>query len=197
MSSAARPSFIKRVLETGKRFATKHPVITNAITYGTIYTCAELTQQTIIGLEKYDWVRASRFTIIGTAFFGPCGYYWYKWLDGFLPGISKGVLVKKIFIDQMICSAGFLVIFFVVMSILERKPDITAELKQKFVPVFAASCCFWPAAQLINFYFLPTQYRVLYIASLGLVWGNFMCYMKRMGEETPNVTHAKQKAVLE
>ena len=110
---AARPSFYRRVFEAGKRFASKHPVITNGVTYGTIYTAAELTQQTIIGVEKYDLVRASRFTIVGTGFFGPIGYYWYKWLDGFLPGVSKGIIVKKIFLDQFICSSGFIAIFYV------------------------------------------------------------------------------------
>ena len=33
------------------------------------------------------------------------------------------------------------------MNLLEGKKDITSELKEKFVPTFAASCCFWPAAQ--------------------------------------------------
>ncbi len=111
--SAPKPSMLRQIWNAGKRFATKHPVITNGITYGTIYTAAELTQQTIIGVDKYDWARASRFTVVGTGFFGPIGYYWYKWLDGVLPGVAKGVLVRKVIIDQFVCSAGFIVIFFV------------------------------------------------------------------------------------
>ncbi len=34
-----------------------------------------------------------------------------------------------------------------VMNILERKKDVTSELIEKFPTTFAASCCFWPAAQ--------------------------------------------------
>ncbi|KOB68622.1 putative pmp22 peroxisomal membrane protein [Operophtera brumata] len=43
--------------------------------------------------------------------------------------------------------------------------------------------CFWPPVQIINFYYLPTHYRVLYINIATMVFNIFMSYMKHYDQK--------------
>ena len=43
---------------------------------------------------------------------------------------------------------------------------------------FQADWTFWPAAQAVNFYVLPSHLRVIYVAFATLCWNTFLSYMK-------------------
>lgn len=82
---------------------------------------------------------------------------------------------------------------------MEQAEDPFAELKAKFVPTFVRSCFFWlPGkyldsfqkkftnfylfilpAQTINFYWVPSRFRVVYVGTCSLIWANILCWVKR------------------
>ncbi|KAL3869288.1 hypothetical protein ACJMK2_041990 [Sinanodonta woodiana] len=66
------------------------------------------------------------------------------------------------------------------MSLLEGKTpqEGVQEVKDKFLMVYMVDWCVWPPCQFINFYFLPTQFRVLYVSSITLCWNTFLSWMK-------------------
>lgn len=38
-------------------------------------------------------------------------------------------------------------------------------------------CSIWPIVQLINFYFIPTVYRLLYVNFVSLLWNALLSYL--------------------
>lgn len=53
------------------------------------------------------------------------------------------------------------------------------ECKEKFVPTYARSCLFWLPAQTLNFYYIPPQFRVVFVGTCAFAWVNILCWVKR------------------
>ncbi|XP_033125703.1 mpv17-like protein isoform X2 [Anneissia japonica] len=171
----------------------KHPVIANSITYCAIFASAEVTQQLVwadrscsnssststLGLD-IDWRKVRNIATLGLVFNGPAAFTWYRLLDRWFPGTLRKTVFKKTIVDQVIGCPPFVSAFYVGLSILEGKEDKFASLKEKFWSAYLAGFCFWPPAQTINFFFVPSHFRVLYVASAGFVWANILCFINKM-----------------
>ncbi|XP_022218890.2 mpv17-like protein 2 [Drosophila obscura] len=121
-------------------------------------------------IERFDSLRTSHMATSGVTV-GVICHYWYKMLDKRMPGRSMRVVAKKIVLDQLICSPVYISVFFVTLGLLEKKDkhEVWEEIKEKAWKLYAAEWTVWPAAQFINFYWIPTHYRIFYdnIISLG------------------------------
>ncbi len=42
--------------------------------------------------------------------------------------------------------------------------------------------CIWPPTQYVNFVYVPTKYRVLYVNGITVIWDVFLSYMKHYDE---------------
>lgn len=49
---------------------------------------------------------------------------------------------------------------------------------------FQSSCMFWMPAQALNFFFVPSSLRVVYIGSCSFMWCNILCMKKRGNDAT-------------
>ncbi|XP_046993725.1 mpv17-like protein [Schistocerca americana] len=169
-----------------RRLFLRFPVLANSLVYGTLYTGAEFSQQTITHkiLEKgeprpYDLRSIGHYGVLGLGFYPQVYYYWYRWLDRRFVGTAAATVLKKMLLDQFVLTPPLLVAFYVSMSLMERKKDLFEECRNKLVPTFKTSCLFWMPAQLVNFMWVPPAARVIYVGSCALVWVNILCWFKR------------------
>jgi len=167
----------------------KYPKVANCLVYGSLYTTAEFSQQTIIKKyfpkkegkepESYDWETLKRYGLLGTLVLPNIMNVFYGWLDTRFIGTGARMVFQKMVLDQCILTPILLVSFFTAMSYMEGKEDLTEELRNKIVPTFATSCLFWLPAQAVNFRVVPAAFRIVYMGFATFFWANILCYIKR------------------
>ncbi|KAJ8306344.1 hypothetical protein KUTeg_016889, partial [Tegillarca granosa] len=110
----------------------------------------------------------------------PVFHTWYKVLDKYVVGVGKKTVFKKIVADQILATPILYAAFFFGCGMLEGKgvSGSIQEIKDKLLIVYLVDFCVWPAAQYINFNYLPTEYRVLYVSCVTLAWNMFLSFMK-------------------
>lgn len=120
--------------------------------------------------RQMDKERSFRMTAAGISVGTVC-HYWYNFLDKKFPERTLKVVLKKVALDQLVCSPLYITVFFVTTCALEKTTvqEFKNELLHKWWRLYLAEWIIWPPAQVINFCFLPTKFRVLYdnIISLG------------------------------
>ncbi|KAG5863754.1 hypothetical protein JTB14_030548 [Gonioctena quinquepunctata] len=127
-----------------KKSLATYPILTNSLIYGSLCTASEFSQQTINKIlvddpKPLDSRSIGRYVIYGTCIGGPLIAVWYRNLDKWFQGTATKVIVKKLMVDQFTFTASLLVVFYVSMSLMERKADIFQECREKFVPTFQTS----------------------------------------------------------
>jgi len=171
-------------------FKNKRPLAFNCLTYGTLYMGAEFSQQSMLRKvlpekkEDYDFKLISRYGVLGTAVFPPILFYWYKWLDGRFVGTAVKTIATKVVLDQAVSAPIILGLFYIGMSLMEGRPDIFQELREKFVDTFKKCVMFWGPMMFANFRLVPSTGRVAFVAFANLIWVNILCMCKRTSKQT-------------
>lgn len=158
-------------------FSERYLLITNIGLCVSLSALGDTIQQSVKrarGLAKtHDYVRTKNMSVAAVSM-GIICHYWYRWLDRFLPGYSMRIVMKKVIWDQIVLSPFMWVTYFVVLGLLEQSgyARFYERLTDKGGKLYLAEWLVWPPAQVLNFYFLPTRFRVLYdnIVSLGFDW---------------------------
>jgi len=99
--------------------------------------------------------------------------------------------VKKVVLDQLVSPAPILILFYVSMSVMEKKADITAECRAKLETSLKARYCFMLPAAVINFAMVPAHLRVSWQGVTTFFWVNILCYLKRLSIEDEVFTQAE------
>ncbi|XP_076376663.1 mpv17-like protein 2 [Megalopta genalis] len=174
----------KKIHIIGKQlFSPKYLLYTNVAISISLSALGDVLEQHY-EILKGDWnkfsVNRTRNMAVSGMSIGIVCHYWYKYLDARLPGRSISTVLKKVVVDQLICSPLCIAIFFVTLGILERNSwsDLKNEIIRKAHILYIAEWVIWPPAQIFNFYFLPTKYRVLYDNTISLGYDIYTSQIK-------------------
>lgn len=179
-SSSALSKF-RRVVKVA--FSDKYLFYTNITISLTLSSVGDIMEQTYEvytdEIEKYDLKRTMHMGFSGIGV-GILCHHWYKILDRFIIGKSFDMVVKKVLLDQLLFSPIMIITFFGSLAIFEKEPlaNFQEEVRDKFITLYRAEWMVWPPAQVINFYFLPTRYRVLYDNTISLGYDVYTSQVK-------------------
>ena len=127
---------------------------------------------------------AKNVALFGATMAAPVFHFWYRFLDARFVGTAPTMLIKKVALDQIFASSSVSALFLVAVPAFQGEaggdlvgPD--SLLRRKFLSVYLTGCAFWPAAQIVNFRFVPPQYRVAYLGFAAFLWTNVLCCFSR------------------
>ena len=129
-------------------------------------------------------------------------HYWYNFLDKKIPGKTIGIVTRKIIYDQLLFSPILIVACLGVAGLIEAssRQKILTDIKEKGkclscsqnssssllnlkialtgTRLYIAEWFIWPPAQFVNFYFLPTKFRVVYDNFISLGYDMYTSHVK-------------------
>jgi protein Mpv17 len=160
------------------------PLLVKAATSFVGFTVGDILAQKFIDPDKeYDVNRTLRLGSFGALIHGPTGHFFYGFLDKQLPGTAATTVVSKVAIDQLIWNPIFGVMFFSYLGLTEGKTvdQIQTKIKNDLQTAVMGSWAVWIPAHTINFKFVPSSQRLLYINSIQIGYNVFLSFLGNKG----------------
>jgi protein Mpv17 len=161
---------------------TKYLIYTNvmiSVTFSGLGDLIEQVYEITVGHQK-DWDKMRTVKLASTGFpVGLACHNWYIVLDRCLSVRNGKNLAKKIVLDQLIASPVYICLFFTTLGLWNdwSKVDVIENIKKNGKEVYKMEWYVWPIAQLFNFYFLPTKFRILYDCTISLGFDVYFSYV--------------------
>ena len=170
---------------------TLYPLATKSVTVSGLCVVGDAISQAIAepkllqGKASYDVPRTLRMAVFGFVISGPLNHAWYGALERAVPGASLRANVVKTAADQLVFAPFILTAFFGSQELLAGKSvdAAVATVRGALWPSLQLNWCFWPAAQMINFRFVPPAQRVGFVSLCLVGWNAFLSYKFNQGKK--------------
>jgi protein Mpv17 len=193
------------------------PQLSNSVTGLVTFSAGDVLSQKFLNEgTDVDFGRAIKTGMLGVFMNGVVLHHWYNTLDrvfGKSMSSTKGVVLKMA-ADQLIYAPFSIAVFFGFASSLatmeatsqdtssikriEMIPGKVVELliekmENSFLPTLLADCCVWPFVNLINFSYIPKNYRPSFVGFAQLIWQTFV---SSMGHGSASSTVSSSEEIL-
>ncbi|XP_067839877.1 protein Mpv17 [Heptranchias perlo] len=165
-----------------QRLLSKHPWKVQILTSGALIGFSDIISQQLIeqqGLANHNIMRTVKMTTVGLIYVAPVLGVWYRGLDRLVVGQSKTAAFKKMLLDQFALAPCFLACFFSVTGLLRglSREEIWAKIQKDYKNALITNYYIWPAAQMLNFYFIPLAHRLAVVQIVALMWNTYLSWM--------------------
>ena len=133
-------------------------------------------------VKPYNWKRIFKQCIFGVIMTPYLHIQYNILIPKFFPNPGALNTAKLLFYDQTVNASVFLLAFFTYMDLL-NDVDLGTSLKNtyvKFFPTLIANWKVWPGVQLVNFTFVPPEYRVLFVNVVAIGWNTYLSYVQNV-----------------
>jgi len=163
-------------------FSSRYLLYTNCALSVGLSGAGDVLQQTVRHMRDPNRPISARriFNMsVSSLSFGVLSHYWYIWLDRRFVGRTIRTVLIKVALDQVILSPIMWIVYIGVLTLIERAPmkKFKLRLYNAATCMYVAEWCVWPPAQVFNFYYLPTHYRVLYVNTISLAFDWYSSYL--------------------
>ena len=88
--------------------------------------------------------------------------------------------------DQLLFSPASLAVFLILLRALERRcwEENIQYLRRDWWTIYTTGLEIWPFVQIIKFYLIPLNYRLVAAQSFALVWNTFVAYRARIDKQS-------------
>ena len=148
------------------------------------------TKLKMSGNFKWNLYRSCRFGAVGMTI-GIQLSIWYRILaTKIFVGESFGIAMKRMCIDQFLFAPWAISYVFTLNTFIDggNFQDALNRIKDQFIPTYKVNLMVWPAAQLINFWLIPVQYRVLMANGTALWWNTYLSYRSHVNITTNSIS---------
>ncbi|KAH8420010.1 hypothetical protein KR009_004795, partial [Drosophila setifemur] len=132
-------------------------------------------------LNDWDVGRTARFTALGLVVVGPVLRTWYMALERRVPKdyTTRRRGITKMLLDQGVFAPPFTLVMSYLVPKINGEPEeqIRKRIHEDYFHLLSRSYMLWPAAQFINFTYVPLSYQVLYVQCIAVIWN---CYLSVM-----------------
>lgn len=188
---AANSVFKWRHLEKIKDIYKTHPQFSNACTGFITFTVGDIIAQKIDknNSKNINVSRAIQLGLLGVVMNGFFLHRWFLILDKVVGKSTKNGAVLKVIADQVIYAPFAIISFFGFACVMKPSAEFRMEtlidkIQNDFVKTYIADCTIWPAANFINFSFVPLIYRASFTAVTQLVWQTYLSVVTHMNKGT-------------
>ena len=113
----------------------------------------------------------------------PTLHYWFRFLDKKIVG-QKGLQpFKKVVVDQSLMAPSINTGIIILLEVMQRRkwPEIRAKIGDNLPGILKNQYKLWPAVQLVNFYLVPLEYRVLVVVFVAFFWNIYLANALQSG----------------
>jgi len=130
------------------------------------------------GMADLDFMRLARLAAFGLLIKGPAMSTFYSFIDSRLPGNTARRVLEKLMVDQTGWSWINNAAFLFALPVMEGRSllDACERVKQEFPGLQRNAYMLWPAAHLVNYAFVPSAGRTLYVSLVSLTWTGICCF---------------------